>query len=114
MLEVLRLPAEEYTIVANLPLRRARFTDTEIRILNALINAGGEPVTVRQLAHLVEGSVSSVNSHVYHLRMKLGEKRHAPAMIVNTYVDYGSVRDTHSTSTWSPYRVRAFKFVEQE
>jgi DNA-binding response OmpR family regulator len=67
------------------PLRRPRFSNAEVVILNMLINANGETVQRKKLALATGVMEESVHAYIGMLRVKLGEPRYAPKMIITTW-----------------------------
>jgi DNA-binding response OmpR family regulator len=75
------------------PLRRPRFTASEVLILNELVNRSPRSVTRRRLVQLLQRHSSryypitdpALQAHVKNLRAKLGEVARRPSMIVTTY-----------------------------
>lgn len=78
------------------PLRRPRFTASEILILNELVNRSPKPVTARRLQKLLQGYSSrsypitpdTTRQHIANLRAKLGEQSRKPTLIVTVYVEH--------------------------
>lgn len=78
-----------------LPRRRPRFTTSEAVILNALVNAAPEPVSLASLqvrlrpfatnsyAHRVGITEASVRQHLVSIRAKLGDTKGRPDLIVS-------------------------------
>lgn len=77
--------------------RRPRFTTSEAIILNALVNADGQPVALGRLRELVSAfsygypTEASVKQHVGSLRAKLGETKFHPTQILSEVNDAGRV-----------------------
>jgi DNA-binding response OmpR family regulator len=80
--------------VERAPLRRPRFTATEVLILNELLNKSPDPVPVSSLVKLLRrysGRLylvypSAVKQHVVNLRAKLGEASRQPTLIITLHV----------------------------
>jgi DNA-binding response OmpR family regulator len=78
-----------------IPLRRPRFTTSEVIILNELVNAAPKPVTLRRLHKLLSGysrrpypiTNDAIRTHVVNIRAKLGEASRKPTAILTTHVE---------------------------
>jgi DNA-binding response OmpR family regulator len=88
-------PVEPRTSLDHIPLRRPRFTTSEIIILNELMNKSPEPVTISRLKRLLQSHSSrlypiyetAIGQHMSHLRAKLGEQSRHHTLIVSVHVE---------------------------
>ena len=70
-------------------IHRPRFTNSEILLLNRLINESPEPVFIDELRALLVPfgvgypTTASIKQHVTHIRAKLGEQRNHPVQIIS-------------------------------
>jgi DNA-binding response OmpR family regulator len=78
-----------------IPLRRPRFTMSEVLIINELVNKSPEPVTLHRLWRLLnsyngrqyEVTKDSIRVHIANIRAKIGEVSRKPTALVTTHVE---------------------------
>jgi DNA-binding response OmpR family regulator len=97
----------------NVPIRyRPRFTTTEALILNTLVNAAPDPVSMEAIQRLLQRysrhgmgiMESSVKQAMVQLRAKLGEKAYQPRQIVSVTKRYKKPGASHEWDHIVGYR----------
>jgi DNA-binding response OmpR family regulator len=94
-LRIIQGDGGEVPAYERIPLRRPRFTMSEVLIINELVNKSPEPVTLRRLHKILSGysarpypiTDEAIKTHIANLRAKIGEVSRRPTALVTTHVE---------------------------